>query len=529
MTTTMTTTRTTTTMTTEPGGRRIERIGIRARVVVGYVGLLAAALLISLLVTRQVLHARLDNDIADALTQEVEELRLVAAGLDPRTGEPFGDDVEAIFDTFLSSSVPSDDEAYYTLLDGRPSLRSFEAPGELFDDDELVAAWAGAVEPTTATTSTAIGEVRWLAAPLLADGDVLGTFVVTFFPQEPRAAITQNLRIVAISGLIVLAVSAAVAWSLAGRVLRPVRELTATAHEITDADLSARIPVNGHDELAELGRTFNSMLDRLESGFEQQRRFLDDVAHELRTPITIVRGHLELLEDDPDERAETVAIVTDELDRMNRYVDDLLVLAKAERTDFLRPELVELRDFAESTLRTLAPLAEREWTLDHAPPAGAWIAEADPERLTQALLNLASNAVDHTEPGDTIALGVAVEPAPTGRTVRLWVRDTGSGIDPDIAPTLFGRHTRGAASRATRPEGMGIGLSIVDAIARSHGGTATAAAAPGGGTRVDIAFPLIDGQAPLAPPASVERPAPATATATADAPTRTPDEETAPR
>jgi signal transduction histidine kinase len=246
------------------------------------------------------------------------------------------------------------------------------------------------------------------------------------------------------------------------------------------------------------------MLDRLASAFEHQRQFLDDVAHELRTPITIVQGHLDLLGDDPAERDETVAIVTDELERMNRYVNDLLLLAKATRPDFLRSGPVDLGELAATTLRTLIPLADRAWSLDEAPPAGRWIVDADAERLTQALVNLASNAVDHTAPGDTIALGIRVEPVAgsTTRLARLWIRDTGVGIDPAIAATLFQRNERGASSRGARPEGMGIGLSIVAAIAQAHGGTATVASTDGGGATFEISFEFHPDEpgAPLPPP-----------------------------
>ena len=273
-----------------------------------------------------------------------------------------------------------------------------------------------------------------------------------------------------------------------------------TAHEISDSDLSARIPVDGTDELAELGRTFNAMLDRLESGFDQQRKFLDDVAHELRTPITIAQGHLDLLGDDPAEREETTEIITDELDRMSRYVSDLLLLAKAERADFLHPGPVDLGEFTENMLRTLTPIADRDWQLDQSPPPGHTVVVADQRRLSQALLNLASNAVDHTDAGDTIAVGASID---DGRpsAVRLWIRDSGSGIDPSVASSLFDRHARGATSRTTRPEGLGIGLSIVDAIARAHGGRVRVESTPGSGARFEITFP------PLDPPTVVDVPA----------------------
>jgi signal transduction histidine kinase len=293
-----------------------------------------------------------------------------------------------------------------------------------------------------------------------------------------------------LAGLIVLVVSGALAWSLAARVLRPVRELTGTARQISDTDLGRRIPVRGDDELADLGTTFNDMVDRLEQSFGQQRQFLDDVAHELRTPITIVQGHVEVLGDDPDERAETVEVITDELGRMNRYVDDLLLLAKAEQGDFLHFGLIDLGDLAATLEQRIRPLADRRWVVDAAPRRGTVAAIGDRDRLVQAVLNLATNAVQHTEHGDEIGVGIDVDRlAPTPR-YRLWVRDTGPGVDPEIIDRLFQRRFRGAASRTRRSDGMGIGLSIVDAIARGHGGWAAAADESGGGARFSLVLPI---------------------------------------
>jgi signal transduction histidine kinase len=132
-----------------------------------------------------------------------------------------------------------------------------------------------------------------------------------------------------------LLVGSVLAWLLADRVLRPVKTVTESARSISGGDLSRRIPVSGHDEIGLLAQTFNDMLARLETAFETQQRFVNDAGHELRTPITIVRGHLELLEDDPEDRQATLALVMDELDRMARIVNDLLILAKWEQPDFL--------------------------------------------------------------------------------------------------------------------------------------------------------------------------------------------------
>ena len=161
--------------------------------------------------------------------------------------------------------------------------------------------------------------------------------------------------------LSVLLIASALAWVVAGRVLAPLRVLSDTARSIGESDLTRRIPTSGTDELAELGRTFNAMLDRLEAAFDSQRAFVSDASHELRTPITIVRGHLELLGDDPEERRETIALVTDELDRMSRFVDDLLLLARAERDDFLRVSEVELGALTDELAEKASALGKRSW------------------------------------------------------------------------------------------------------------------------------------------------------------------------
>ncbi|NJS16926.1 MAG: HAMP domain-containing protein, partial [Nostocaceae cyanobacterium CSU_2_110] len=125
------------------------------------------------------------------------------------------------------------------------------------------------------------------------------------------------------------------AWWLSGEVLKPLRTLARTAHQISETDLSSRIPVEGRGEIAQLTATFNEMMERLEVAFETQRNFIRDASHELQTPITIVQGHLELMGDDPEEQTETLALVMDELDRMSRLVRDLLLLVRSDRPDFL--------------------------------------------------------------------------------------------------------------------------------------------------------------------------------------------------
>lgn len=459
---------------------------IRARVVVGYVTLVAMALAAAVVVVRQVLIAELDRRIEQDLTQEAEEIRTLTSGNDPTTGEPFGADTAAIFDTFLARNVPNRGEAFFTLVDGQPYRYSGQPPAQLLGDDRLVSAWREATGTLRQTLRTEAGETRTLAVPLRLGDEVRGVFVVAAFPEEDLEEIAQAVRILLLASLVVLALSSAAAWGLAGRVIRPVRELTDTAQRVTTSDLSARIPVEGDDELADLGHTFNDMVDRLERGIREQRDFLDDVAHELRTPLTIVRGHLEVLGDDPAERRESIALVTEELDRMSRYVSDLLLLARADEPDFVRPEPVDLGELAESMLHKAQRLADRRWVLDEAPRPGLVAAVLDVDRINQAVLGLADNAAQHTDAGDEIGIGVR---AGAG-TAELWVRDTGRGVDPEVAEDLFSRRVRGATSRAARPGGTGIGLSIVAAVAKAHGGEVRVDPTPGGGATFTLTLPI---------------------------------------
>ncbi len=222
------------------------------------------------------------------------------------------------------------------------------------------------------------------------------------------------------------------------------------------------------------------MLDRLESAFAGQRRFLDDAGHELRTPITIVRGHLELMGDDPQERRETLALVTDELERMSRLVDDVLTLAKAEQPDFLDLETVDVETLSREVFAKAAALAERDWQLG---AVGRGMIVADRQRLTQALVQLAQNAVQHTAEGDSIALSSSV----TEGRARFSVRDWGPGVSAAERERIFERFGRGTAARR---EGAGLGLAIVRAIAEAHGGGVELESRPGEGARFTLELPL---------------------------------------
>jgi signal transduction histidine kinase len=266
---------------------------------------------------------------------------------------------------------------------------------------------------------------------------------------------------------------------VARRILRSVESVGRAATSIPESDLTRRIEVHGDDEVAGLAESFNALLARLEGAFQAQRAFVDDAGHELRTPITIVRGQLELLSEDPEERRRTLKLVTEELDRMSRIVNDLLLLAKAEQPKPLQLDLLEVGELVRDVRAKVRSLAQREWVLEGGED-GAIV--ADRERLTQGLVQLVQNAIDHTSDGDTIAIGAGVD----RERARLWVWDSGPGIAPEAREGIFERFHRVGPRRS---EGAGLGLAIVRAIAESHGGTVSVESVPGEGATFTIEVP----------------------------------------
>jgi two-component system OmpR family sensor kinase len=460
----------------------------RSRILAAYVVLLALSAVLAMVAFRQTLINRLEDQVDDELRQEVFEFdRLLTDGRDPSTGQPFAS-LPALFDVYFSRNVPGRDEAMVSFVNGElyrtSTLGRFpldRLPSEGLDEWARRATFtAGEAASATGRFATARGEAHFRIERIRFQQDV-GAFVVTILPASERQEIGQLQTYGVAAGLGLLLIASAIAWFIAGRVLAPVRKLTDTARSISESDLTQRIEVRGGGEAADMARSFNAMLDRIETVFRTERGFIHSVGHELRDPLTICRGHLELLGQDPEERQVTVAIVMDELDRMGRIVDDLQVLAEAEHPDFLRREWIDVQLFTHELVAKASALDSRQWTLDQAPEGSFF---ADRQRLTEALMNLAHNAVQHTELDDTIALGSSL----TAEDARFWVRDTGAGIPVPDQGRIFERFKRGTgAQRLYR--GGGLGLAIVKAIAEAHGGRVELESRLGEGSRFTIIVP----------------------------------------
>ena len=456
---------------------------IRTRMLLWFVLLLLITALASVLVERQILLNRLDARIDRELVQETRELRALAEGNDPETGEPFGNRVDKIFEVYLQRNIPSRNEAIITFLNGEPFLRSGRvAPYRLDQDVELIQRWGSLETSDRGSVSTPAGRVEFLAVPVIGSPQQRGVFVIAVFRDRERSDTDIAIESMAVTGGVLVVIGSLLAWMLADRILRPVRSITATARSISETDLNKRIEVDGSDEIAALAGTFNEMLDRLEHAFRAQKSFLDDAGHELRTPLTIVRGQLETIDAEPEDRQRVMALVMDELGRMTRLVEELLLLARAGRPDFLQLDVVDVAALTDEVAEKARAIARRQWTVDD---VGRGRVVADRQRITQALLQLCQNAVQHTGADGEVALGSSVA---DGEAV-FWVRDTGSGIAPEEQQRIFERFERAGTARESSG-GTGLGLAIVRAIAEAHHGRMELHSAPGDGATFRLIIPV---------------------------------------
>ncbi|MCD4527252.1 cell wall metabolism sensor histidine kinase WalK [Nocardioides sp. cx-173] len=467
----------TTTEPPAPAGPRPRRSGVSVRVRI--TAAVAALVLLALSVAGAIVYViesqRLEQQTVDAVEQELDEFAAFTQSRGRGVTE-----VGSLLRAFMAGSVPDDDELLVGWVGDRPT-QQFPRDDPLPRDAAFQTAAAPLVRDGGSTRlDTAEGEVLVTAQPVVL-GEQRGALVVVVQLDEGRGGLRDTMRTYAIvAALSLLLVTAAAFWQ-AGRLLAPLRVLRESAEAIGETDLSRRVPESGNDDITALTHTVNGMLERLEAAFVGQRRFLDDAGHELRTPLTVLRGHLELLDTgDPEEVAETRALLLDEVDRMSRLVGDLILLAKSDRPDFVTPAEVDLEHLTEDVLAKARALGDREWLLD---ATAAVTMHLDGQRLTQALLQLADNAVKHTAPGDVVAIGSSYDSG----TARLWVRDTGPGVAPEDREAIFERFGRGRV--AEHDEGFGLGLSIVRAIAQAHGGDVAVEDAQPRGARFVITLP----------------------------------------
>ena len=361
---------------------------------------------------------------------------------------------------------------------------------------------------TTGSLTGTPSRYRVLAEALSPGGPVLpdgGTLVVAI----PLTEIDQTLaRLVWIEGLVtaaMLVTLGTLAWWIVRRGLRPLEDMAATAGAIAAGDLSQRVPeVVGRSEVSQLGEALNVMLGNIEQAFEARaaseerlRRFLADASHELRTPLTSIRGYAEMFDrgarDRPEDLATSMRQIQAEADRMSELVSDLLLLARLDRERPIEREPVDLAVVAEEAVAALrVSVQDRQVTLTSEGPA---IVTGDDGRLRQVVDNLLTNAARHTPAGTPVDVRVRADAA----YVVLEVTDRGQGIAPAEQAHIFEPFHRADPSRARTTGGVGLGLAIVAAIVRAHGGAVGVDSDGASGSTFWVRLPVAVGAGTVTP------------------------------
>ncbi len=335
--------------------------------------------------------------------------------------------------------------------------------------------------------------VRLLTYPIVVDGKITDLVQIGEDLSSMENALEHLRLMLLIFSPLALLVLSVGGWFLAGRMLEPVVRITRTAQRINVGNLSDRIPVeNTQDELAQLAETFNSMLARLEESFNRTRQFSADASHELRTPLAILKGETEVAlrwGRDPEELRRTLESNLEEIDRMGRIIEDLLLLAKSEAGE-LR---LEIREFSLGDLlqdlylqgKTLGESKNIDITLKLQVTEDIRL-KGDQFQLHRMLLNLLNNGIKYTPENGSVEIRLAIEDT----EAVLAVADSGIGIAAEHQPHIFERFYRVDEARNRAVGGTGLGLAIVKSIVEAHDGRIEVDSTPGSGSIFTIRLPL---------------------------------------
>jgi len=453
----------------------MRRLPIRLRVTVAF----AAVMAVVLVAVGLFVYLRLDAQLTESLDTALRSRATEVAALTRENGGTLGDAADNPLieqdESFAEIVTPSGQ-----VLDSTPQLRG----ALVLDSAQLAAAADGPTFVDRSGVPGIEGDARILAAPAELSGKPVIAMVGSSLGDHDEA-VDGLARLLVIGGPIALLLASLAGYWMAGRALRPVDTMRRRAAEISASDPGARLPVpEARDELSRLGETLNEMLGRLEEALARERRFVDDASHELRTPLALHKIELELAllhaRDETELRA-AIESATEEIDRLITLAEQLLVVARSEDGELaIHPERIDVADLLAAIAARFEARAARAGRRIEVENADA-VVEADRPRVEQALTNLVDNALVHG--AGTIVAGAHT----TAHSVELHVVDEGAGIPADYIDRAFERFSRPDSAR-TRG-GSGLGLAVVEAIARAHGGSAHAANRSAGGADVWIELP----------------------------------------
>ena len=474
----------------------------RTRVLLIYALSMLGVTAIAIPIFRLLLFAQIGDRVQSDLIKEIDdfqnEYRTWITTVSPTDTDTA---LRRFIDDFIREEYTEDDNYHlFFLNNGSPDSTFYRStppalPDIIHPESELVNEWLTESLPQQpnnesrlvirgedVVANSEIGSILYKVIALNIDNQRQGLYIAAHFTAGERQEALAGVHIFAAVASGVVLASFLLAWLGSQQLFDPVRSLVTTARSIGRHNLSERLTVQGKGELADLASTFNAMMNRLEIAFETQRQFINDASHELRTPITIIQGHLELMDTTSVEQQDTLNLVMDELDRMTRSVSDLLILAKAERPDFLRIKPIDIDAFTDEIYQKAIALAPRQWSLVN---KGTGVMMGDRHQIAGSILNLIGNAIKYTQETDTIELGAKC----THHTIHFWVRDTGEGIEMRDQTRIFQRFAR-ASHSSGHSEGAGLGLAIVKAVAEAHQGHVELTSQPGVGSTFTLVFPL---------------------------------------
>lgn len=459
---------------------------LRFRLTAFYTVLLAAVIIALSVSLSFILERQLEDDLDDRLRGTVDQFEQLVDRTAPRKIDI--PDLEP----FSSSAV----FIQFTDIYGNTET-SVNLQGSRIPTPQLPI-----TKPVFWTETTTGVDLRILSSPYITEDNLSGGYITIATPRDSVNRTVDLLQRLLLWGALV-GISGAVisGWLLAGRALRPINRMTATAASIANSsdravNLAARLDEpHANDEVSRLARTFNAMLDRLETAFVAQRRFLADASHELRTPLTALRGNADVLrrqaESWPDrpERDDTIAALDDmrrESARMSRLVSDLLLLARTdapENQSAFTP--VPFGPIATEAVRSIDAITSGRTVTVVGEPA---VVLGDADRLRQLVIILVDNAIRHTSQDGHISVSTALDGE--GRPT-LTVSDDGEGIAPEHVPHIFDRFYRADSARARATGGTGLGLAIARSIVADHDGVLDVESLPAEGSTFRVVFPRV--------------------------------------
>jgi len=459
----------------------VSRLPIRLRLTLPF----AVGMAIVLAAIGFFIYSRLGNALLSSVDQN---LRVQAAEIATHADRP--------------STAPDRDRAdapqvaQYLHPDGSVAQTTPRGLAPMLTPEEVAAVAAGQKRWHSGPIAGLDGDWRTLAVPARVDG-AAGAAVIGRSLEPREESLNRLVTDFLIGGPAALLLAIVGGYALTGAALRPVEAMRRRASAITASTPGQRLPVApARDELSRLAATLNDMLARLEAALEHERRFVDDASHELRTPLALLKTELELALRHPrsrDELEQTLQAAAEDTDRLVRLAEDLLLVARFDQGRLpIRPEKVSARSALErATERFELRAAEHGRSLTLLDGSDAWV-EADPIRLDQAIGNLVDNAFVHG--AGPIVLSVKQE----GDEVALHVADSGPGLPEAFEPRALDRFSR--ADEARSAGGAGLGLAIVDLIARGHGGRVELGDKDGRGFDAAIVLPRGAGAAPVVRP-----------------------------